>query len=151
MITTFLNFPEKKDANKCEEYRSISLISQVLKLFFSILHKRIVKCDDGVGTREPLFALQDLVQKCKDMQQEVYFCFIDYEKAFDRVQHDRLITLLLEISLDDTDIRIIQNTGSVWVGGEESREVEAKMDIRLGCILSPSQFNIYSEAIMAEA
>lgn len=50
-----------------------------------------------------------LIQKCRDMQQDVLPHFIDYERAFDRVQHDRLVALLHGIGLDDGDIRVIQN------------------------------------------
>ncbi|KAI8436544.1 hypothetical protein MSG28_010075 [Choristoneura fumiferana] len=166
--STFVTLPKKKNAKKCEEYRTISLMSQVLKLFLKIIHARIrVRCDEqlgdsqfgfraGVGTREALFAVQVLVQKCKDMQQDVFLCFIDYEKAFDRVLHDRLIAILKDIGLDDKDVRIIQNLywnqrATVRVDGEETDEVEIKRGVRQGCILSPTLFNLYSEAIIVEA
>lgn len=75
--STFVTLPKKKNAKKCEDFRTISLMSQVLKLFLNIIHARIrVRCDEqlgdsqfgfraGVGTREALFAVQVLVQKCK--------------------------------------------------------------------------------------
>lgn len=81
-------------------------MSHVLKLFLSIIHDRIrPKCDDqlrasqfgfrsGIRTREAQFVRNVLVQKCQDMQQNVFLCFIDYEKAFDRVQHEVLMQLL---------------------------------------------------------
>ncbi|RVE51364.1 hypothetical protein evm_003919 [Chilo suppressalis] len=110
----------------------------------------------GVGTREALFAVQVLIQKCLDMQQDVYLCFIDYEKAFDRVRHDRLIKILNDVGLDNKDIRIIKNLywnqrATVRIEGEETEEVEIKRGVRQGCSLSPTLFNLYSEAIMAEA
>lgn len=168
LVSTFVTLPKKSNAKKCQDYRTISLMSQILKLFLSIIHDRIkTKCDEqlsdsqfgfrsGVGTREALFAIQVLVQKCKEMQQDVYMCFIDYEKAFDRVLHDRLISLLADIGLDQRDIRIIQSLywnqrATVRIDGQESEEVEIKRGVRQGCILSPTLFNIYSEAIMAEA
>ncbi|CAH2229174.1 jg21606 [Pararge aegeria aegeria] len=143
-------------------------MSQVLKLFLNIIHEHIrAKCDEqladsqfgfraGVGTREALFAIQVLIQKCRDMQQDVYLCFIDYEKAFDRVLHDRLIAILHNIGLDGKDIRIIQNLywnqrAKVRVGNEETEDVEIKRGVRQGCILSPTLFNLYSETIIAEA
>ncbi|RVE48974.1 hypothetical protein evm_006332 [Chilo suppressalis] len=117
--TIFVTLPKKPNAKRCEDYRTITLMSQVLKSFFTIIHERIrVRCDEqlsdsqfgfraGVGTREALFAVQVLVQKCKDMQQDVYLCFIDYEKAFDRVLHERLTCILSDIGLDGNDIRVI--------------------------------------------
>ncbi|CAH2241180.1 jg3246 [Pararge aegeria aegeria] len=168
LASTFITLPKKANAKKCAEFRTISLMSQVLKLFLNIIHERIrAKCDEqladsqfgfraGVGTREALFAIQVLIQKCRDMQQDVYLCFIDYEKAFDRVLHDRLIAILHNIGLDGKDIRIIQNLywnqrAKVWVGNEETEDVEIKRGVRQGCILSPTLFNLYSETIIAEA
>ncbi|CAF4958238.1 unnamed protein product [Pieris macdunnoughi] len=103
--STFITLPKKPTAKKCTEYRTISLMSQVLKLFLSIIHERIRgKCDaqisesqfgfrSGVGTREALFSLNVLVQKCRDLQTDVIICFVDYEKAFDRVKHEVLLVI----------------------------------------------------------
>ena len=69
-------------------------MSHVLKIALGIIHQRIyTKCDQyvgeeqfgfrlGYGTREALFGLNVLLQKCKDQSQEVHLCFIGYEKAF---------------------------------------------------------------------
>lgn len=79
--STFITLPKKAKANKCSEYRTISLMSHVLKVFLTIIHNSIrvrAQCDDqlgesqfgfrsGMGTREALFALNVLVQKCRDM------------------------------------------------------------------------------------
>ncbi|CAH2209568.1 jg27485, partial [Pararge aegeria aegeria] len=86
------------------------------------------------------------------MQQDVFIYFIDYEKAFDRVKHDRLGPLLRNIGLDGKDLRIVlQPKGTVRIRGEVSKEVEIQKGVRQGCILSPVLFNLYSEAVMAEA
>ncbi|XP_013145032.1 PREDICTED: uncharacterized protein LOC106108413, partial [Papilio polytes] len=78
--STFITLPKKAKAKKCSEYRTISLMSHVLKVFLAIIHDRIRPlCDEqlgesqfgfrsGMGTREALFALNVLVQKCQDMQ-----------------------------------------------------------------------------------
>ncbi|CAF4868095.1 unnamed protein product [Pieris macdunnoughi] len=76
LISTFITLPKKPTAKKCTEYRTISLMSQVLKLFLSIIH---------------LFSLNVLVQKCRDLQTDVIICFVDYEKAFERVKHEVLM------------------------------------------------------------
>ena len=166
--SVFVTLPKKPNAKRCEEFRTISLMSQVLKLFLTIIHERIrAKCDEqlgdsqfgfraGVGTREALFAVQVLVQKCRDMQKDIYLCFIDYEKAFDRVLHDRLTSILIDIGLNGKDIRVIPNLywnqrAAVRVEGEESDDIVIKRGVRQGCILSPTLFNLYSEAIISEA
>ncbi|CAH2235401.1 jg5969 [Pararge aegeria aegeria] len=72
LASTFITLPKKANAKKCAEFRTISRMSQVLKLFLNIIHERIrAKCDEqladsqfgfraGVGTREALFAIQNL-------------------------------------------------------------------------------------------
>ncbi|XP_072933758.1 uncharacterized protein [Epargyreus clarus] len=166
--SVFITLPKKPNAKKCEEFRTISLMSQVLKLLLSIIHERIrVKCDEqlgdnqfgfrsGVGTREALFAIQVLVQKCREMQQDVFLCFVDYEKAFDRVLHGRMLDILQDVGLDDKDIRFIRNLywnqhATVRVDGEETNSVVIQKGVRQGCILSPLLFNLYSEDIITKA
>nr|ADF18552.1 endonuclease-reverse transcriptase [Bombyx mori] len=166
--STFIKIPKKQNAKKCGEYRMISLMSHVLKVFLNIIQNRIrPKCDEqlgdsqfgfrsGVSTREALFALNVLVQKCRDMQTDVFLCFIDYEKAFDRVKHHQLFSLLCDIGLDGKDVRIIRNlyekqVATIRVENEETDQVEICRAVRQGCVLSPLLFNIYSEAVMSKA
>lgn len=166
--STFITLPKKAHAKKCSEYRTISLMSHVLKVFLAIIHNRIrPQSDDqlgesqfgfrsGMGTREALFALNVLVQKCRDMQNDVILCFIDYEKAFDRVQHDILLQRLIDVGLDGKDIRIIKNLywnqrATIRVENTETDSLEICRGVRQGCILSPLLFNLYSEAIISEA
>lgn len=62
---------------------------------------------DTMGTREALFRVQILFQRCRDVNCDVNF--VDYEKAFDMVQHNKLIKVLQDAGLDDKDERIIIN------------------------------------------
>lgn len=146
----------------------ISLMSHVLKVFLNIIQNRIrPKCDEhlgdsqfgfrsGVGTREALFGLNVLVQKCRDMQTDVLLCFVDYEKAFDRVKHRQLLSLLSDIGLDGKDLRIIRNlyeeqVATIRVDDEDTDAVAIRRGVRQGCVLSPLLFNIYSEAVISMA
>jgi len=82
----------------------ISLMSHMLKAFLRIIHARIrSRCEEDLadsqfgfrnafGTREALFGKN--LQKCRDQRKDVFACFIDYEKVFDRVQHDKLVNML---------------------------------------------------------
>ncbi|XP_060534506.1 uncharacterized protein LOC132706926 [Cylas formicarius] len=63
----------------------------------------------GMGTREALFSLLVLAQKCYDQQRDIFICLIDFEKAFDRVRHDLLIESLRGVGLDEKDNALIQN------------------------------------------
>ena len=95
-------------------------------------------------------------EKCRDMNVDLYLCFIDYEKAFDRVQHEKLINILKNKGLDGRDINIIGNLywrqrAVVRIEGEYTNDTEICRGVRQGCILSPILFNIYSESIFEEA
>lgn len=166
--STFVTLPKKRNAKVCNEYRTISLMSHALKLFLKILHSRIYrKCEEyigdsqlgfrnGFGTREAMFGIQVLIQRCRDVNVDVFACFVDYEKAFDTVQHDKLIRILSQLGLDGRDLRIIGNlywnqSASVRVDGQLTEEVSILRGVRQGCVLSPLLFNIYSEKIFSDA
>ncbi|XP_030765797.1 uncharacterized protein LOC115889859 [Sitophilus oryzae] len=119
--STFITLPKSSNATSCKEYRLISLMSHFLKLFLRVLHTRLYKiCEEvsgesqfgfknGFGTREAIFSLQTLVQNCQDQRKDVFMCFIDYEKTFDNVKHNLLVSYLRNLGLDGKDIRLISN------------------------------------------
>ncbi|KMQ95932.1 endonuclease-reverse transcriptase [Lasius niger] len=168
LLSTFATLPKKPTAKTCEEFRTISLMSHVLKLFLKIIHAKIYrKCEENtsetqfgfrnsLGTREALFAMQVLIQRCRNMNCDVFACFIDYTKAFDRCQHQKIILDLRRVGVDDKDIRVIANLywnqrARVRVEDRLTEQVEIHRGVRQGCVLSPTLFNIYSEEIFAEA
>jgi len=109
-----------------------------------------------MGTREAIFSLQVLFQRTRDVNQNIYACFIDYQKAFDNLNHDKLIEILDNVGVDKGDLRTISNLywnqrAVIRVDGELSEEVLIKRGVRQGCVLSPLFFNIYSEFIYREA
>ncbi|XP_060527658.1 uncharacterized protein LOC132702847 [Cylas formicarius] len=92
----------------------------------------------------------------RDVSCDVSACFIDYQKAFDNVQHNKLIEILKEIGLGEKDLRIIANlywqqTASVRIEGEESKDTLTERGVCQGCVLSPLLFNVYLERIFHEA
>lgn len=166
--STFVPIPKIPNAKRCDQYRMISLLSHVSKLFLKIIHARIYnRCErdisptqfgfrQGFGTREALFSLTVLLQKCRDQRKDVYMCFIDYQKAFDCVKHTELIRLLQERKIDKNDLRFIKNlymnqTASVRVGSETTQSFPIEKGVRQGCVLSPLLFNLYSEAVFESA
>lgn len=166
--STFVTLPKKSNAKKCDEYRIISLMSHLLKTFLKIIHRRLYKkCEehitrtqfgfrDALGTREALFAVQVLFQRCRDVNCDIYVCFVDYQKAFDRVKHDELLSLLEDIGIDDKDLRIIKNlyynqTANIRVDNQLTEAISIERGVRQGCILSPMLFNVYSENIFKQA
>lgn len=143
-------------------------MTHTLKAFLNVIHNRIYRrleedisdtqfgFRNGLRTREALFALSVMSQRCLDINQDIYACLIDYNKAFDRVRHDQLIEILLRKKLDLRDIRIISNLYYdqkviVRVEDRTYEEIEIRSGIRQGCILSPILFNLYSKSIMNKA
>ena len=96
-----------------------------------------------------------LAERCLDVQKEIFICFVDYEKAFDKVRHEILIDILKNLMLDGKDLRIIKNLywnqrAAVRVAGDKSNWQDIRRGVRQGCVLSPDLFNIYSEIILNE-
>ena len=89
------------------------------------------------------------------MGKNIYICFIDYSKAFDKVKHSKMIACLKEIGLDGKDLHIIttlywDQTAVVDTESRVSNEFEIKKGVRQGCVLSPSLFNLYTEKMFKE-
>ena len=90
-----------------------------------------------------------------DLEKDVYICFIDYTKAFDRVKHSKIIECLSEIGIDHKDLQIItkmywEETAVVRTEHGITEEFQVKKCVRQGCVLSPSLFNLYTEKIFRE-
>ena len=88
--------------------------------------------------------------------QDVYVCFVDYEKAFDRVNWTKLMTIFKEIGVDWRDRRLIATlymgqTAYVRVDGSLTDAAIIGRGTRQGCLFSPLLFNIYSESMIREA
>ena len=102
----FIPLPKKPKAQNCTEYRTISLMSHVTKLVLKVIQQRITtKINEevsqlqngfrlGLGTRDGIFNLRMIIERALEIQQDVYICFIDYTKAFDRVKHSKMIECL---------------------------------------------------------
>ncbi|GFR81227.1 retrovirus-related Pol polyprotein LINE-1 [Elysia marginata] len=95
------------------------------------------------------------MQKYIGCNKEIYACFIDYAKAFDRVHHTEMIRILEKIGIDGKDIRIIAHLywyqkAAIRSGCDISDLTSIKRGLRQGCVLSPYLFNIYTEFIFRE-
>ena len=90
-----------------------------------------------------------------EKKRKLFVCIIDCTKAFDRVEHDKLIEVLRKYEIQPENIRLISNlywnqTAMVRTNNGESRTFKIK-GVRQGCIISPILFNMYSEELMREA
>ena len=103
----------------------------------------------GKGTRDAIFQLRSLCERSLQMGQDVYICFIDYQKAFDRVNHDKLVELMEKAGIPELERRLIINLywnqkAAVRWDSDITRNVNINRGVRQGCILSPILFNLYS-------
>ena len=107
----------------------------------------------GRGTRDQVANKCWIIEKAREFQKNIYFCFIDYAKAFDCVDHNKLWKILKEMGIPDHLTCLLRN---LYAGQEATVRTEhGTMDwfqigkgVRQGCILSPCSFNLFAEYIM---
>ena len=109
----------------------------------------------GRGTRDQIANIRCIIEKAREFQRNIYFCFIDYAKAFDCVDHNKLWGILQEMGIPDHLTCLLRN---LYVDQEATVRTGHWTDwfqigkgVRQGCILSPCLFNLYAEYIMWNA
>jgi len=95
-------------------------------------------------------------EKAREFQKNIYFCFIDYAKAFDRVDHNKLWKILKEMGIPDHLICLLRNLYAGQKATVRARHgmidwFQIEKGVRQGCILSPCLFNLHAEYIMRNA
>ena len=156
--------PKKGNAKECSNYRTIALISHASKVMLKILQARLRQYVNrelpdvqagfrkGRGTRDPITNIRWIIEKARDFQKNNYFCFIDYAKTFDCVDHKKL-----ENSSRDGSIHhltcLLRNLyagqeATVRTGHGTTDWFQIRKGVHQGCILSPCFFNLYAEYIM---
>ena len=169
-FTRCVLIPLEKKTNtvKCEEHRTISLIAHTSKIMLKILTRRIENKAEaflgedqfgfrrGKGTREAIAIMRLLCERSIEHDRCVHTCFVDYEKAFDRVRWPKLIEILKNIGVDWRDRRMVSQlymheSITIRVANEETEPGIVGRGVRQGCPLSPLLFNIYAEAMVQEA
>ena len=100
--SVFIPFPKKCNAKECLNYHTIAFISHISNVMFKILQARLQQYVNrelvdvqagfgkGRGTRDQLANIRWLIKKAREFQKNIYFCFTDYAKAFDCVDHNKL-------------------------------------------------------------
>jgi len=90
-----------------------------------------------------------IIEKAREFQKNIYFCFIDYAKAFDCVDHNKLWKILQEMGLPDYLTCLLRNLDATVRNGHGTMDwFKVGKRVRQGCILSPCLFNLYAENIM---
>ena len=96
------------------------------------------------------------MEKAREFQKNIYICFIDYEKAFDCVHHNKLLKILKGMGISDHLTCLLRNLyasqeATVRTGHETTDWFQIGKGVRQGCILSPCLFNLQAEYIMQNA
>ena len=121
---SFHSNPKKGNAKESSNYQTIAPISHTTKVMLKILQARLqqyVTCelpDDqagfrkGRGTRDQIGNILWITEKAREFQKSIYFCFIDYAKAFDCVDHHKLWKILKEMGIPDHLTCLLRNLSS---------------------------------------
>ena len=107
----------------------------------------------GRGTRDHIANIQWIIEKAREYQKNIYLCFIDYAKAFDCVDNNKLWKILQEMGISDHLTCLLRNMyavqeATVRTGHGTTDWFQIGKGVHQGCILSPCLFNFYAEYIM---
>ena len=119
--SVFISILKKGNTKECSNYRTIALISHASKIMLKIFQARLQKymnCElpdaqdgfkKGRGTRDQIDNIRWIMEKARKFQKNIYFCFIDYAKAFDCVDHNKLWKILKEMGIPDHLTCLLRN------------------------------------------
>ena len=107
----------------------------------------------GRGNRDQIANIRWIIETAREFQKKIYFCIIDYVKAFDCVDHNKLWKILKETGIADHLTCLLRNLyagqeATVRTGHRTTDWLQIGKGVRQGCILSPCLFNLYAEYII---
>ena len=153
---------------ECTNYRGISLLSLVDKVFARVLYDRVKGLTEGSvmdeqgGFRsgreclDQIFAVKQVIEKMIEKDEVMFMVFIDLEKAYDNVCREKLWRILFEYGIRGRLLRSIKalyegGRARVKVEGMESKWFGVRKGVRQGCTLSPWLFNAFMDNVAREA
>ena len=149
-------------------WNSLALISHASKVILKILQAKPQQYVNrelpdvqagfrkGRGTRDQISNICWIMENAREFQKNIYFCFVDYAKVFDCVDHNKLWKILKEMEIPDHLICLLRKLyagqeATVRTGHGTTDWLQIGKGVRQGCILSPCLFNFYAEYIMRNA
>ena len=167
-ISVSILIQKKGNAKECSNYCTITLISHASKLMLTVLQARLpqyVNCElpdvqaafrKATETRDQIVNICWIIEKAREFQKNIYFCFIDYTKVFDCVDHNRLWKILKEMGILDHLTCLLRNLyagqeATVRTGHGTTDWFQIRKGVHQGGILSPCLFNLYAEYILRNA
>ena len=166
--SVFIPVPKKGTSKRCSNYCTIALISHTSKVMLKILQAKLqqyMNCElpdvqaafrKARGTKDQIANIHWIIKKAREFQKNIYFCFIDYAKAFECVDHNKLWKILEEMGIQDHLTCLLRNLyagqeATVRTGHGTTDWFQIRKGVHQGCILSPCLFNLYAECIMRNA
>ena len=117
----FILIPKKGSAKDSPSYCTIAIISQASTVMLKILQARLQQYMNqelpdvqagfrkGRGTRDQIANIRWIIEKARELQKNIYFCFVDYTKAFDCIDHNKLWKILKEMGIPDHLTCLLRN------------------------------------------
>ena len=154
----FIPISKKGSAKKCSNYCTITLISHPSTVMLKILQARLQQYMNhelsdvqagfrkGRGARDQIANIRWIIEKARQFQKNIYFCFIDYAKAFDCVDHNKLLKILKKTGIPDQLTCLLRNLyagqeATVRTGHGTTDRFHIGKGVLQRCILSPCLFN----------
>ena len=162
--SVFIPIPKKGNAKECSNYHTIALISHASKVMLKTFQARLQQCVNrelpdvqagfrkGRGIRDQIANICWIIEKAREFQKNISLCFIDYAKAFDGVDHNKLWKILKNMGIADHSTCLLGNPyagqgATIRTGQETTDRFQIGKGVCQGFILSPCLFNLYAEYI----
>ena len=153
--SVFIPNPKKGNAKECSNYCTIAFISHASKAMLKIIQDRLqqyVNCElpdvqagfrNGRVTRDQIANTCWIIEKAREFQKNIYFCFIDYAKAFDCVDHNKLWKIFQEMEIPDHLICFLRSLyagqeATVSTGHGTTDWFQIGKGVRQGCNCHPA-------------
>ena len=160
-----MTISKKGNAKECSNYCTIALISHISKVMLKTFQARLQQDMNnelpdiqagfrkGKETRDQIATIRWIIKKAREFHKNIYFCFIDYAKAFDCVNHNKLWKILKEMGISDHLTCLLRNLyadqeATVRTGHGTTDCFQIGKGVCQGSILSPCLFNLCAEYIM---
>lgn len=163
-----VKLPKKGDLKVCDNWRGITILNAINKVMAQVIHNRISKhlegtlCDEQAGFRpnrgciDQSNALRLIIEQSNEFNTPLYMVFVDFEKAFDRVNREAIWSALKRRQIPNKIIRLIRAMYEnakcqVMHNGALTDEFGVNTGVRQGCILSPLLFLTVLDDVLKEA
>lgn len=159
---------KKGDKQTCENYRGITLLNTIVKIYEQIINNRLKIILEpqlaepqsgfrpGRNTQDHIFTIKQIIEKKQPQNKNIYLAFIDLQKAFDTVPREKVWKGLQEKGINNKIIKVIQdlyknNTNYIINNNMKSEGFKTEMGLRQGGGLSPTLFNVHMDGIIKKS